>query len=175
MYSEIVNDSGISQHTMEIIVFGAIGVFVLGLVFFLWWKQIIIGAMALAAVVVLANHRPKTPVVPKVEQEQIIIEKVIIPENPVHIELDEKKIQEGVDSQPANKEPLMTKPENDGKYFIEDCLQFTDYTKAQCEAIWNKREAEEVKLLDVDNVKYKQRRAEALKKPNAVVAHYTLR
>jgi hypothetical protein len=69
----------------------------------------------------------------------------------------------------------MTKPENDGKYFIEDCLQFTDYTKAQCEAIWNKREAEEVKLLDVDNVKYKQRRAEALKKPNAVVAHYTLR
>jgi hypothetical protein len=175
MYSEIVNDSGISQHTMEIIVFGAIGVFVLGLVFFLWWKQIIIGAMALAAVVVLANHRPKTPVVPKVEQEQIIIEKVIVPENPVHIELDEKKIQEGVDSQPTNKEELMTKPEDDRKYFIEDCLQFTDYNKSQCEAIWDKKDTSETKLLDVENVKYKQRRAEALKKPNAVVAHYTLR
>jgi hypothetical protein len=33
----------------------------------------------------------------------------------------------------------------------------------------------EVKLLDVDNVEYKERRAEALKKPNAVVAQYTFR
>jgi len=31
------------------------------------------------------------------------------------------------------------------------------------------------KLLDVDNVEYKERRAEALKKPNAVVVQYTLR
>lgn len=164
MYSEIVNDSGISQHTMEIIVLGGIGVFVLGLVFYLWWKQIVIGVLALGAVVVMANHRPKTPVAPKVEQEQIIIEKVIekevAPQNPVHIDLNEQ---------------LMTKPEDDKKLFIEDCLHFTDYSKSQCEAIWDKRETSETKLLDVDNVEYKERRAAALKKPNAVVAHYTLR
>jgi len=175
MYSEIVNDSGLSQHTLEMVVLGGIGVFVLGLVFYLWWKQIMIGSLALVALVVLANHRPTKPAVPKVEQEQIIIEKVVVPENPVHIDLNENKVQEGVDTQPKNKEELMTKPEDDSKFFMEDCLQLTDYTKAECEAIWNKRENSEVKLLDVENVKYKQRRAEALKKPNAVVAHYTLR
>lgn len=157
MYSEIVNDSGLSQHTMEIIVLGGIGVFVLGLVFFLWWKQIMIGSLALVAVVVLANHKPTKPVVPKVEQEQIIIEKTVVPENPVHIDLNEGKSQD------------------DSKLFLEDCLQLTDYTKAECEAIWNKREAGDQKLLDVENVEYKQRRAEALKKPNAVVVQYTLR
>lgn len=134
-----------------------------------------IGCLALVALVVMANHRPTKPVVPKVEQEQIIIEKVVVPENPVHIDLNENKIQEGIDERPANKEELMTKPENDRKYFIEDCLQFTDYNKAQCEAIWDKKDTSETKLLDVENVEYKERRAKALKKPNAVVAHYTLR
>lgn len=170
MYSEIVNDSGISQHTMELMVLGGIGIFVLGLVFYLWWKQIMIGSLALVALVVLANHRPTKPVVPKVEQEQIIIEKEVVPQNPVHIDL-----KEGVDPQPTNKEELMTKPEDDRKYFIEDCLQFTDYNKAQCEAIWDKKDTSETKLLDVENVEYKERRAKALKKPNAIVAHYTLR
>ena len=168
MYSEFVESSGISQHTLEVLVLGTIGVFILGVIFFLYWKQIVIGCLALTAVVVLANHRPKTPVVPKVEQEQVIIEV----EKPV-----EKKIsiEEGVDPQPTNKEELMTKPEDNRKYFLEDCLQYTDYTKAQCEAIWDKRDSADTKLLDVENVEYKERRAKALKKPNAVVAHYTLR
>ena len=170
MYSEIVNDSGISQHTMELMVLGGIGIFVLGLVFYLWWKQIMIGSLALVALVVLANHRPTKPVVPKVEQEQIIIEKEVVPQNPVHIDL-----KEGADTPKVDKEELMTKPEDDRKYFIEDCLQFTDYNKSQCEAIWDKRDTSETKLLDVENVEYKERRAKALKKPNAIVAHYTLR
>lgn len=155
MYSEIVNESGLSQNTLEVIVLGGIGVFVIGLVFYLWWKQIIIGVLGLAAVVVLANHRPKTPV--KVEQEQIIIEKA--PATPEVVA-------------PAKQED---NKEDDSKMFIEDCLHFTDYTKAECEKIWNKRETGEQKLLDVDNVEYKERRAEALKKPNAVVQHYVLR
>jgi hypothetical protein len=137
MYSAIVNDSGIPQHTMEIMVLAGIGIFVLGLVLYLWWKFIVIGALALFAVVVLANHKPTTPVVPKVEQEQIIIEKVVVPENPVHIDLSEDT---------KNKDELMSKPEDDKKYFMEDCLQFTDYTKSKCEAIWNKRENEEAKI-----------------------------
>jgi hypothetical protein len=189
MYSEIVNDSGISQHTMEIMVFGGIGIFVLGVVFYLWWKQIMIGFLALVALVVLANHRPTKSVVPKVEQEQIIIEV----EKPV---IQSTPIQQDVDPQPANEEELVTKPEeelvtkpeeelvikpeNDREYFIEDCLQFTDYNKAQCEAIWDKEDTPEIdtsetELLDIEIVEYKERRAKALKKPNAVVAHYTLR
>jgi hypothetical protein len=147
MYSEIVNESGLSQHTLEMVVIGGIGVFVLGLVFYLWWKQIVIGALALTAVVVLANHKPSKPI--KVEQEQIIIES------------KEK-------TTPKDEESL-----EDGKMFVEDCLHFTDYSKEQCEAIWTKREVIEEKLLDVDNVEYKTRRAEALKKPNAVVLHAT--
>jgi hypothetical protein len=33
----------------------------------------------------------------------------------------------------------------------------------------------EIKLLDVDNEEYKQKRAEALAKPNAVIGQITLR
>ena len=159
MYSEFVESSGISQHTLELLVLGTIGVFILGVIFFLYWKQIVIGCLALTAVVVLANHRPKTPMVTKVEQEQVIIE--------VEKQVERKNAE--------SKEELMTKPEDNKKYFIEDCLQYTDYSKTQCEAIWDKREVDETKLLDVENVEYKERRAAALKKPNAVVAHYTLR
>ena len=75
---------------------------------------------------------------------------------------------------PQPKEELLTKPEDDRKYFVEDCLSYTDYNKKQCESIWDKRESGEQKLLDVDNVAYKKRRAEALKKPGTFVTHYTL-
>jgi len=178
MYSAIVNDSGISQHTMEFIVLAAIGVFILGLVFYLWWKQIIIGALALGAVIVMANHKPKSPVVPKVEQEQIIIEKPIFIEKIIEskpIEIPHTEINP-LEVKPESKEELLTKPEDDRKYFIEDCLSNTDYNKKQCEAIWDKREVEvpEEKLLDVENAAYKKRRAEALKKPGTFVTHYTL-
>jgi hypothetical protein len=142
MYSEIVNDSNVSQHTMEILVLGGIGIFVLGLVFYLWWKQIMIGSLALVTLVVLANHKSPpsaekmapTPVIPKVEQEQIIIEKPVIQQNPVHIDLNEPPVE------------LTVKPEDDKKAFMEDCLQFTDYTKSKCESIWNKKEPDESKI-----------------------------
>ena len=145
MYSEIVNDSSVSQHTMELLVLGGVGIFILGLVFYLWWKQIMIGALALVALVVLANHKspPKvqpapigveTPVIPKVEQEQIIIEKTVVPQNPVHIDLNEPPVD------------LTVKPEDDKKAFMEDCLQFTDYTKSKCESIWNKKDPDESKI-----------------------------
>jgi hypothetical protein len=175
MYSAIVNDSGISQNTMEIIVLGGIGVFILGIVFYLWWKQIIIGALALGAVVVLANHKPKASVIPKVEQEQIIIEKPVLIEKPLKsVEIPHTEVKP-VEVKPETKEELLTKPEDDRKYFVEDCLSNTDYNKKQCESIWDKREEGETKLLDVQNAAYKKRRAEALKKPGTFVTHYTLR
>jgi hypothetical protein len=153
MYSEIVNESGISQHTMEIIVLGGFGIFVLGLVFFLWWKQIMIGALALGAVVVLANHRPKTPIVPKVEQEQIIIEKIVVPENPIHIELDEKKSEPPVD---LTTKQEVVKPDDHRKSFIEDCLNYSDYSKQQCEKIWDKDDVTEPELLQMQKTHFKR-------------------
>jgi len=153
MYSEIVNESGISQNTMEIIVLGGFGIFVLGLVFFLWWKQIMIGALTLGAIVVLANHRPKTPIVPKVEQEQIIIEKIVVPENPIHIELDEKKSEPPVDL--TIKEEVV-KTDEHRKSFIEDCLNYSDYTKQQCENIWDKDDVSEPELLQMQKTHFKR-------------------
>lgn len=152
MYSEIVNESGISQHTMEIVVLGGFGIFVLGLVFFLWWKQIMIGALALVALVVLANHKPVKPVVPKVEQEQIIIEKPVILDNPIHIELDETKVPPAGAS--TNKEEL--KPDENKISFIEDCLNYTDYTKSQCEKIWDKDDVTEPELLQMQKTHFKR-------------------
>ena len=34
----------------------------------------------------------------------------------------------------------------DEQMYIEDCMKVTDYTKSQCKALWNDREAEEKEL-----------------------------
>ena len=82
--------------------------------------------------------------------------------------------------------------------YMKDCMDVADYNRNQCEDLWNGRQIEErelgklpeekhaevavdfqpaskVKLIEVDNVEYKARRAEALKKPNAVVMQATYR
>ena len=41
------------------------------------------------------------------------------------------------------QEQIMT----DEQMYIEDCLSLTDYTKAQCKALWNDREAESKKMM----------------------------
>jgi len=187
MYSDVVNNSGLSQHTLEIMVLGFLGILIFGAIFYLYWKQIIFGCLALAGVVVFANHQPAkkpepapTPVMEKIVEVEKIVEKPVevIVEKQVIVEKPVKPLEtnpKGPLSQwPWPKEDLMSKPEDDRKYFIEDCLLYTDYNKKQCEAIWDKRETADQKLLDVDNVAYKKRRAEALKKPGAFVTHYTL-
>jgi len=189
MYSDVVNNSGLSQHTLEIMVLGFLGILIFGAIFYLYWKQIIFGCLALAGVVVFANHQPsKKPepaLIPAVEkiievekivekpveiivEKQVIVEKIVEPLRPL-----EAKPVKPTEVKPP-KEELLSKPEDDRKYFVEDCLSYTDYNKKQCEAIWDKRETADQKLLDVDNVAYKKRRAEALKKPGAFVTHYTL-
>lgn len=189
MYSEVVNSSGISQHTLELMVLGSLGILIFGAIFYLYWKQIIFGCLALFGVVVFANHQPAKkpepapiPVVEKIVEVEkvvekpveVIVEKQVIVEKPVEpLKPLEVKPVKPTEVKPP-KEELMSKPEDDRKYFVEDCLSYTDYNKKQCEAIWEKREAVDQKLLDVDNVAYKKRRAEALKKPGAFVTHYTL-
>ena len=189
MYSDVVNNSGLSQHTLELMVLGSLGILIFGAIFYLYWKQIIFGCLALFGVVVFANHQPAkkpepapTPVMEKIVEVEkvvekpveVIVEKQVIVEKPVEtLKPLEVKPVKPTEVKPP-KEDLMSKPEDDKKYFVEDCLSYTEYNKKQCEAIWDKRETAEQKLLDVDNVAYKKRRAEALKKPGAFVTHYTL-
>ena len=84
----------------------------------------------------------------------------------------------------------------DKKTYMEECEDLTDDADT-CEDLWKERDGivlkgaietvtshvpdtkavkeaiKNVKLLDVDNVEYKERRAAALKKPNAVVIQTT--
>lgn len=139
---------GLSQDILETIVLCMIGAAVLGVVLVLYWKFIIAGAAAVFCIVVLANH--------KVPDATEAYKKVV---------------------------PIITEESDDRLAFIEDCLALTDYTKKQCVNLWENREDDEVaksdeselQLLDVSNVEYKEKRAEALKKPNAVVGHVVYR
>jgi hypothetical protein len=155
MYSEIVNVTGISQSTMETLVLSIIAILVLGVILVLYWPFIIAGSAALFCVVVLANH--KVPDAPKPRPVDVI-----------------QTAPPVVDAVPK---PVEQEPFDEAKAFMEDCLSQTDYTKKQCEKIWSGREDEDestLKLLDVNNREYKKRRAEALKKPHAVIGHMTL-
>ena len=153
--------SGISQSSLNVVALSIVGVFILGAVIFLYWKYIAVGALALFAVVVLANQsydklEPKVAepkVVPQVI-EQFIIEPPKVVATP--------------------KNELITEDSEEKPLFMEDCLRLTDYTEEKCAKIWNKIQSPDVDLLDVENVEYKKRRAEALKKPGAIVAQFTL-
>jgi hypothetical protein len=78
--------------------------------------------------------------------------------------------------------------------YIKDCMDVAEYSKTQCERLWlgqhedtdtdpdkmsenhiDTSSVSKVKLLDVDNEEYKVLRTSALKKPNAVVFHETVR
>ena len=153
--------SGISQSSLNVVALSIVGVFILGAVIFLYWKYIAVGALALFAVVVLANQsydklEPKvaeSKVVPQVI-EQFIIEPPKVVATP--------------------KNELITEDSEEKPLFMEDCLKLTDYTEEKCAKIWDKIKSPDVELLDVENVDYKKRRAEALKKPGAIVAQFTL-
>lgn len=152
MYTEMTKMFGVSQSMLETIVLCGIAVAVLGVVLVLFWKYILAGVGVLFCFVVLANHKPTEE--PK---EEFITSSVIQTPTP----------------------PVVEKTDKD--MFLEDCLEYTDYSKKRCEFIWDNRGIEEtdvsqekVKLLDVENKEYKRLRALALKKKNAVVIHATL-
>ena len=152
MYTEMTKMFGVSQSMLETIVLCGIAVAVLGVVLVLFWKFILAGVGVLFCFVVLANHKPAE-------------------------EPKEEVITASVQTTPLP--PVVEKTEKD--MFLEDCLEYTDYSKKRCEFIWNNRGIEDdvdenskVKLLDVENKEYKRLRALALKKKNAVVIHATL-
>jgi hypothetical protein len=96
------------------------------------------------------------------------------------------------------KEEIKEETLEDYANYMKDCTEVADYSRKHCENLWHGRQVEEkeleklpevkttethvdfkpvseVKLIEVDNVEYKARRAEALKKPNAVVLQATYR
>jgi hypothetical protein len=153
--------SGISQSSLNVVALGIIGVFILGAVIFLFWKYIAVGALALFAVVVLANQS-YDKLEPKVADSKVVPQVI------------EQFIIEPPKVAPTPKNEFITENSEEKPLFMEDCLRLTDYTEEKCAKIWNKIESEEVNLLDVENVEYKKRRSEALKKPGAIVAQFTL-
>lgn len=149
--------SGISQSSLNVVALSIVGVFILGAIIFLYWKYIAVGALALFTVVVLANQSYDKIVANKVEPQ--VIEQFII-ESPKVV--------------PTPKNELITEDSEEKPLFMEDCLRLTDYTEEKCAKIWDKNQNADINLLDVENVEYKKRRAEALKKPGAIVAQFTL-
>lgn len=170
MYNSILSAAGLSQGSMEVLVLGLIAVLVLGFVIVMYWPLIVAGGIALFCVTVLANHQ--SPDVPKPRPVEILAPAgVPVDDAPINI-IEHSRVK-----------PVEVEKFDEAKAFLEDCLNMTDYSKNQCKKLWDGREDESVvlkepalfKLLDVDNKEYKQRRAEALKKQNAVVAQYTFR
>ena len=153
-----LNSVGITQSILVLAVLAAVAAGVIGL----FWHYILPGAIiigVLSLFIVLPEDKPK----PVTEIVEIEVEK------PVEKSFDEHEA------------------------FIQDCVNVAEYSIRKCEKLWaNRMDNEEsirnggdinedvafrkangAKLLKVDNREYNRRRAEALKKPNAVVLQAT--
>ena len=129
MYSEVINGLGLSQSAMEMIVFVGIFVAVVGVVLVLYWKYIIMGALAVGCVAVFANHKPteKNIVPPVVEKKEEVLNHV----------------------KPSEETPNKQDETNDERsMFMEDCINLADYTRTQCENLWFDRVQEEREFLE---------------------------
>lgn len=159
-YDQILNRLGLDQGLSEVlIVVGAI-LLIVGFLIVLFWQYLVAGAVVYLVLTVFSHH------------------------------VDPKKIEEVV-----VEKSVMT----DKKTYMEECEDLTDKADV-CEDLWKARDGivlkgaeevvktlkkeimtdkdafmnvKEVKLLDVDNKEYKDRRADALKKPNAVIMQTT--
>jgi hypothetical protein len=137
MYSEFISGLGLSQNTMEMIVFVGIIIAVIGVVLVLYWKYIVMGALAVGCVAVMANHKP---VVSNVDKKEEVINQVKPVETPV---------------EPVAK-PSTTEPKDVRSEFMEKCINLADYTKTQCDELWDDRVSDERTLLEDTNFKGKK-------------------
>jgi len=151
MYSEVVNGLGLSQNTLEIMVLIGIGIFICGVILVLFWKHIIVGALALSCVVVMANHKSsvsKQKVEPVIEKKEEVINQVK-PVEPL-VNLDDlntskiKSIPSGVQPTP----PKTEEPKDVRSEFMEKCINLADYTRTQCDELWDDRVKEERAILE---------------------------
>ena len=117
MYNQFIDSAGLSQTFLQSFVIVGIVVLVVGVVFVMFWKYIVMGCAALLCIVVLANQKPQDPV-PTTPQSSVpsVVVPATIPENKQEEQIEEKGM------------------------FMEDCLHLTNYTENECADIWYKRE-----------------------------------
>jgi hypothetical protein len=108
---------GITPSILQYVVFAVICVFILGFI----WKYVVIGAGIIFCVYILAM--PVVGVKNEAIAEANAAVTATILKTPVEIE--DERVQTEID---RNK-PL----------FLSDCQRYGDYTKQECEKIWNER------------------------------------
>lgn len=160
-YNEILQQLGLTQNRVEAIIILGFILTIVGVLVFSFWKYIVIGLVAMGVLTVFANHAPTVKPQDNLKPEQVLEQKV-------------------------------EKPDPEKVLYLEDCESLTNKPE-MCEELWSERKAdtevkptkkplpegfksaENTKLLDTDNQEYKARRAEALKKPDAVIFQGTYR
>jgi long-subunit acyl-CoA synthetase (AMP-forming) len=125
---------------MEIMVFVGIFVVVIGVVLVLYWKYIVMGALALGCVAVMANHKSTVKdIVPLVNEKKEEVINQVKPQVEKPIDLSESK--------------------DVRKEFMDKCINMADYTRTQCEDIWDDRVKEERTLIEespnIEDTKHK--------------------
>ena len=148
MYAQVLGTLGLTQAFAEtLLIFGIIAIGI-GMVLYMFWHYILIGLGVIGVLMVFAHHTDETK-----------------PTEPPAIEQAKKE-------------------------YMDDCNSLT-HKPELCEETWEQQDhdviikqkaipqgfvpANQVQLLDVDNQEYKTRRAEALKKPGAIILQDTLR
>jgi hypothetical protein len=103
-----------SQPILEyVVIFGVLAI-VVGAIFVMFWKQIVVGCMAVLCIAVMANHKtPEVKAEPKPEPK-----------------IEQKKKEPDPDAEERTQ-------------FMEDCLTYTNNTPGQCRNIWYKRETDD--------------------------------
>lgn len=161
MNSDFFGSLGFSQNVMEMIVIFGIIIFILGAVIVLYWKHIVIGALALSCLVVLANHKTtvKQPAVDvTIEKKEEVINQVKPVEDIVPLEgVEITKVKPVVPTEtPATVQPKSEEPKDIRTEFMDKCINLADYTRTQCEEIWEDRVKEERAILEDTKLKGKK-------------------
>jgi nitrate/TMAO reductase-like tetraheme cytochrome c subunit len=148
---------GFSQHTMEMIVIFGIIIFILGAIIVLYWKHIVIGALALSCLVVLANHK-STVKEPVIEKKEEVVKEVKPVENIVPPDVVEiNKVKPIVPAEtPVIVQPKIEESKDIRKEFMDKCINLADYTRTQCDELWDDRVKEERELLEETKLKGKK-------------------
>lgn len=175
MYQHLLDFAGITQGQAEwFIVVGVVGFFLLYMVggmVVMFLPQLMVGACIVLVISVFmhsADTEPAKP--PKVEQK----EEIILDPSKNKSSFMEQCIS--LTNKPEMCEDLFSERDHDS--IIIDASSVEPKTHAKKEVSVSEdqfRPVSAVKLLDVDNQEYKDKRAAAISKPNAVVLQTTMR
>ena len=148
---EVIGGLNLSQNVLEALVIIGIFIAVAGVILVLYWKYIVMGALALGCVAVMANHKSTVkPVVdvttPVLEKKEEVINQVKPNNETPRIVTPEKPID-------------LSEPKDVRKEFMDKCINLADYTRTQCEDIWDDRVKEERTLIEespnIEDTKHK--------------------